>query len=168
MERPAKKFYRLAPGKEVRLRYGYFIKCVNVVKDPSTGEVTEVHCTYDPETRSGFAPDGRKVDATLHWVSAKHSLSAEVRLYDRLFRVADPMEGGSDFTEYLNSKSLEIIRECRVEPSLANAGPGIRFQFERVGYFCVDPVDSSPARIVFNRIVSLRDSWAKVVSQEKK
>ena len=168
MERPAKKFYRLAPGKEVRLRYGYFIKCVNVVKDPSTGEVTEVHCTYDPETRSGFAPDGRKVDATIHWVSAGHSLPTEVRLYDRLFRVADPMKGGSDFTEYLNSKSLEIIRECRVEPSLANAGPGIRFQFERVGYFCVDPVDSSPARIVFNRIVSLRDSWAKVVSQEKK
>ena len=168
MEKPAKKFYRLAPGKEVRLRYGYFIKCVNVVKDPNTGEVTEVHCTYDPETRSGFAPDGRKVDATIHWVSAKHSLSAEVRLYDRLFSVADPMEGGSDFTEYLNSKSLEVLRECRVEPSLANAAPGSRVQFERTGYFCVDPVDSSPARLVFNRIVSLRDSWAKVVSQEKK
>jgi glutaminyl-tRNA synthetase len=162
MEKPPKKFYRLAPGKEVRLRYGYFVKCVNVVKDRNTGEVTEIHCTYDPETRSGFAPDGRKVDATIHWVSAKHSLSAEVRLYDRLFSVADPMEGGSDFTEYLNSKSLEIIRECRVEPSLTNAGPGNRFQFERTGYFCVDPRDSYSGRLVFNRIASLRDSWAKI------
>ena len=168
MEHPPKKFYRLAPGKEVRLRYGYFIKCVNVVKDPNTGEVTEVHCTYDPETRSGFAPDGRKVDATIHWVSAKHSLSAEVRLYDRLFSVADPMEGGSDFTEYLNSKSLEIIRECRVEPSLANAGPGSRLQFERTGYFCVDPVDSSGKALVFNRTTTLRDSWAKISEKEKR
>jgi len=168
MEHPPEKFYRLAPGKEVRLRYGYFIKCVNVVKDPNTGEVTEVHCTYDPETRSGFAPDGRKVDATIHWVSAKHSLSAEVRLYDRLFSVADPMEGGSDFTEYLNSKSLEIIRECRVEPSLANAGPGSRLQFERTGYFCVDPVDSSGKALVFNRTTTLRDSWAKISEKEKR
>ncbi|MCX5913002.1 MAG: glutamine--tRNA ligase/YqeY domain fusion protein, partial [Deltaproteobacteria bacterium] len=162
MEHPPKKFYRLAPGKEVRLRYGYFIKCVNVVKDRNTGEVTEVHCTYDPETRSGFAPDGRKVDATIHWVSAKHSLSAEVRLYDRLFSVADPMEGGSDFTEYLNSKSLEIIRECRVEPSLKGAAPGSRFQFERTGYFCVDPVDSSGKTLLFNRTATLRDTWAKI------
>jgi glutaminyl-tRNA synthetase len=168
MEKPPKKFYRLAPDKEVRLRYGYFIKCVNVVKDPNTGEVTEVHCTYDPETRSGFAPDGRKVDATIHWVSAKHSLSAEVRLYDRLFSVADPMEGGSDFTEYLNSKSLEIIRECRVEPSLANAGPGSRLQFERTGYFCVDPVDSSGKALVFNRTATLRDTWAKISEKEKR
>jgi glutaminyl-tRNA synthetase len=162
MEHPPKKFYRLAPGKEVRLRYGYFIKCVNVVKDRNTGEVTEIHCTYDPETRSGFAPDGRKVDATIHWVSAKHSLSAEVRLYDRLFSVADPMEGGSDFTEYLNSKSLEIIRECRVEPSLKGAAPGSRFQFERTGYFCVDPVDSSGKTLLFNRTATLRDTWAKI------
>jgi glutaminyl-tRNA synthetase len=168
MERPAKKFYRLAPGKEVRLRYGYFIKCVNVVKDPSTGEVTEVHCTYDPETRSGFAPDGRKVDATIHWVSAGHSLPAEVRLYDRLFRVANPMEGGSDFTEHLNPKSLEVLKTCRVEPSLKGAAPGSRFQFERVGYFCVDPVDSSDKALVFNRTVTLRDTWAKISEKEKK
>jgi len=168
MEKPVKKFYRLTPGKEVRLRYGYFIKCVNIVKDPSTGEVTEVHCTYDPETRSGFAPDGRKVDATIHWVSAKNSLPAEVRLYDRLFRVANPMEGASDFTEHLNSKSLEILKTCRVEPSLKSAPPGSRFQFERLGYFCVDPVDSSDKALVFNRTVTLRDSWAKISEKEKK
>jgi glutaminyl-tRNA synthetase len=168
MEKPAKKFYRLAPGKEVRLRYGYFIKCVNIVKDPSTGEVTEVHCTYDPETRSGFAPDGRKVDATIHWVSAGHSLPAEVRLYDRLFRVANPMEGGSDFTEHLNPKSLEVLKTCRVEPSLKGAAPGSRFQFERVGYFCVDPVDSSDKALVFNRTVTLRDTWAKISEKEKR
>jgi len=168
MERPAKKFYRLAPGKEVRLRYGYFIRCINIVKDPSTGEVIEVHCTYDPETRSGFAPDGRKVDATIHWVSAEHSLPAEVRLYDRLFRVANPMEGGSDLTEHLNSRSLEVLKTCRVEPSLATAAPGSRFQFERVGYFCVDPVDSSDKALVFNRTVTLRDTWAKISEKEKR
>jgi glutaminyl-tRNA synthetase len=168
MENPPKKFYRLAPGKEVRLRYGYFIKCVSVVKDPNTGEVAEIHCTYDPETRSGFAPDGRKVDATVHWVSAAHSLPAEVRLYDRLFRVPNPMAEGSDYMEHLNSKSLEIIRECRVEPSLANAGPGSRFQFERTGYFCVDPVDSSGKALVFNRTATLRDTWAKISEKEKR
>ena len=147
---------------------GTLSKCVSVVKDPNTGEVVEVHCTYDPETRSGFAPDGRKVDATIHWVSAAHSLPAEVRLYDRLFRVANPMEEGSDFTEYLNSKSLEILRSCQVEPSLASAAPGSRFQFERVGYFCVDPVDSSDKALVFNRTVTLRDSWAKISEKEKR
>jgi glutaminyl-tRNA synthetase len=168
LENPPKKFYRLSIGREVRLRYGYFIKSVSVVKDPNTGEVVEVHCTYDPETRSGFAPDGRKVDATIHWVSAAHSLSAEVRLYDRLFRVANPLEKGSDFTEYLNSKSLEILRSCQVEPSLARATPGSRFQFERLGYFCVDPVDSSDKALVFNRTVTLRDSWAKISEKEKK
>jgi glutaminyl-tRNA synthetase len=168
LENPPKKFYRLSIGREVRLRYGYFIKCVSVVKDPNTGEVVEVHCTYDPETRSGFAPDGRKVDATIHWVSATQSLPAEVRLYDRLFRVANPLDEGSDFTEYLNSKSLEILRSCHVEPSLAGAAPGSRYQFERVGYFCTDPVDSSDRDLVFNRTVTLRDSWAKVVSREKK
>jgi len=168
MEKPPKKFYRLAPGKEVRLRYGYFIKCVSVVKDPNTGEVVEVHCTYDPETRSGFAPDGRKVDATIHWVSAEHSLPAEVRLYDRLFRVDNPMEGGSDFTEHLNSRSLEILKTCRVEPGLKGAAPGSRFQFERVGYFCVDPVDSSDKALAFNRTVTLRDSWAKISEKEKR
>jgi len=168
LENPPKKFYRLSVGREVRLRYGYFIKCVSVVKDPNTGEVVEVHCTYDPETRSGFAPDGRKVDATTHWVSAAHSLSAEVRLYDRLFRVANPLEKGSDFTEYLNSKSLEILRSCHVEPSLASAAPGSRYQFERVGYFCADSVDSSDRALVFNRTVTLRDSWAKISEKEKR
>ena len=168
MENPPKKFYRLAPGREVRLRYGYFIKCVSVVKDPKTGHVVEVHCTYDPQTRSGFAPDGRKVDATIHWVSAPHSLPAEVRLYDRLFRVANPLEGGSDFTEYLNPNSLEILTSCRVEPSLADALPGRRFQFERVGYFCLDPVDSSDKTQVFNRTATLRDSWAKIAEKGKK
>jgi glutaminyl-tRNA synthetase len=167
METPPKKFYRLAPGKEVRLRYGYFIKCVNAVKDLQTGGVIEVHCTYDPETRSGFAPDGRKVDATIHWVSATHSIPAEVRLYDRLFRVANPMgeSEGTDFMKFLNPKSLEVIQSCRVEPSLTSAAPGSRYQFERVGYFCVD---SSAGALVFNRIVTLRDSFAKVAGQEKK
>jgi glutaminyl-tRNA synthetase len=168
MENPPKKFYRLAPGKEVRLRYGYFVTCVNVVKDAKTGKVAEIHCTYDPETRSGFAPDGRKVDATIHWVSAKHSLPAEVRLYDRLFRVPNPLAEGSDFMEHLNPKSLEIVRGCRVEPSLANAGAGSRFQFERTGYFCVDPADSSEKALVFNRTATLRDSWAKISEKERR
>jgi glutaminyl-tRNA synthetase len=161
MENPPKKFYRLAPGREVRLRYGYFIKCVNAVKDPKTREVTEVHCTYDPETRSGFAPDGRKVDATIHWVSTDHSLPAEVRLYDHLFRVANPMEGGSDYTRHLNPNSLEVLKSCPVEPSLRSAAAGSRFQFERIGYFCTDPVDSSEKDLVFNRTATLRDSWVK-------
>jgi glutaminyl-tRNA synthetase len=168
MENPPKKFFRLAPGREVRLRYGYFIKCVGGIKDPKTGEVAEIHCTYDPETRSGFAPDGRKVDATIHWVSAEHSLPAEIRLYDRLFRVANPLGEKDDFTKYLNPKSLETLTTCRVEPSLATATPGNRFQFERLGYFCVDLKDSSPKRPVFNRVVTLRDSWAKMSGQEKK
>ncbi len=168
MENPPKKFFRLAPGREVRLRYGYFIKCVSVLKDPNTGEVVEIHCTYDPETRSGFAPDGRKVDATIHWVSAEHSVPAEVRLYDRLFSVANPLEGKSDFTKFLNPKSFERVASCRLESSLKGAAPGSRYQFERLGYFCVDSKDSSPGGLVFNRIVTLRDSWAKVASQEKK
>ena len=162
MENPPKKFFRLAPGREVRLRYGYFIKCVSVVKDPNTGEVVEIHCTYDPETRSGFAPDGRKVDATIHWVSADHSVSGEVRLYDRLFRVANPLGEEGDFTKYLNPKSFERIDSCRLEPSLKGAAPGSRYQFERLGYFCVDLKDSTPGRPVFNRVVTLRDSWAKM------
>ena len=161
MENPPKKFYRLAPGREVRLRYGYFIKCVNAVRDPKTREITEVHCTYDPETRSGFAPDGRKVDATIHWVSTAHSLPAEVRLYDHLFRVANPMEGGSDYTRHLNPNSLEVLKSCPVEPSLRSAAAGSRFQFERIGYFCTDPVDSSEKDLVFNRTATLRDSWVK-------
>jgi len=138
------------------------------VKDPKTGQVVELHCTYDPETRSGFAPDGRKVDATIHWVSADHCLPAEVRLYDRLFRVANPLEEGSDFTEYLNKKSLEILRLCRVEPSLKDATPGSRYQFERLGYFCVDSVDSSSKALVFNRTATLRDTWAKISEKEKR
>lgn len=162
MEEPPKKFFRLSPGKEVRLRYGYFIKCVGVVKDSATGEITEVRCTYDPETRSGFAPDGRKVDATLHWVSASHSLPAEVRLYDRLFNVPDPMQSGDDYMVHMNPQSLEVLSSCRVEPSLVDAAPGSRFQFERLGYFCVDAVDSARGALVFNRMVTLRDSWAKV------
>ena len=168
MENPPKKFFRLAPGREVRLRYGYFIKCVSVLKDPKTDEVVEVHCTYDPETRSGFAPDGRKVDATIHWVSAEHSVPAEVRLYDRLFRVANPMGEDDDFTKFLNPKSFERIDSCRLESSLKGAAPGSRYQFERLGYFCVDSKDSSPGGLVFNRIVTLRDSWAKVASRENK
>jgi glutaminyl-tRNA synthetase len=168
MEHPPKKFHRLSIDQEVRLRYGYFMKGVSIVKDPNTGEVVEVHCTYDPETRSGFAPDGRKVDATLHWVSAPHSLPVEVRLYDRLFRVANPLEEGPNFTDYLNTKSLEVLKSCRVEPSLANAAPGSRFQFERLGYFCVDPLDSSEKALVFNRTVTLRDSWAKISEKEKR
>ncbi len=168
MEKAPKKFYRLTPGREVRLRYGYFVKCVSVVKDPTSGEVVEVHCTYDPQTRSGFAPDGRKVDATLHWVSAAHSVPAEVRLYDRLFSVANPMEGGADFTEHLNPDSLEVLKSGRVEPSLANAQPGGRYQFERIGYFHLDPVDSSPGRPVFNRTVTLRDAWAKIAEKGKR
>jgi glutaminyl-tRNA synthetase len=168
LEHPPKKFYRLAPGREVRLRYGYFIKCVNIVKDPQTGEGVELHCTYDPETRSGFAPDGRKVDATIHWVSAAHSVPAQVRLYDRLFQMANPMAGEDDFTKYLNPRSLETLNSCQVEPSLKEAAPGSRFQFERVGYFCTDLKESLSGRLVFNRIVSLRDTWAKISEKEKK
>jgi glutaminyl-tRNA synthetase len=167
MEVPPKKFFRLAPGREVRLRYGYFIKCVGVVKDPDTGEVVEVHCTYDPETRSGFAPNGRKVDATLHWVSAAHAVPAEARLYDRLFSVPDALSEEGDFTTYLNPKSLETLKSCRLEPSLAAAAPGERFQFERLGYFCVDSGDSSEKAPVFNRTVTLRDAWAKIAEKGK-
>jgi glutaminyl-tRNA synthetase len=168
LENPPKKFYRLTMGREVRLRYGYFIKCVNVVKNPDTGEVVELHCTYDPETRSGFAPDGRKVDATIHWVSAAHGVPAEVRLYDRLFRVADPLAMASDFTAYLNPESFEMLKSCRVEPSLADAAPGSAFQFERVGYFCTDSIDSSMNSLIFNRTATLRDAWAKIVEKANK
>jgi glutaminyl-tRNA synthetase len=167
LENPPKKFYRLAPGREVRLRYGYFIKCVSVAKNERTGEVIEVHCTYDPETRSGFAPDGRKVDATIHWVSAAHAITATIHLYDRLFSVPDPLAGGADVTENLGPKSLEILRSCQVEPSLAGALPGTPFQFERIGYFCVDPVGYSDKALVFNRTVTLRDSRAKITEKGK-
>jgi len=168
LENPPKKFYRLTPGTEVRLRYGYFIRCVNAVKEQATGEVVELHCTYDPDTRSGFAPDGRKVGATIHWVSAAHSIPAEVRLYDRLFRVPDALAAEGDFKKHLNPKSREILKYCRLEPSLANTEPGSRFQFERSGYFCVDTVDSSREAIVFNRTVTLRDTWAKIAGGKEK
>ncbi|MBC7255900.1 MAG: glutamine--tRNA ligase, partial [Chloroflexi bacterium] len=163
MENPPKQFYRLAPGREVRLRYAYFIRCERVVKDPTTGEVIELHCTYDPATRGGDAPDGRKVRATLHWVSAAHAVEAEVRLYDRLFAVEDPLDvpEGKDFTANLNPNSLQVLKGCQLEPSLANAQVGERFQFERLGYFCVDP-DSQKGGLVFNRTESLRDEWAKI------
>ena len=167
MEVPPKKFFRLAPGREVRLRYGYFIRCVDVLKDPATGEVVEVHCTCDPETRSGFAPDGRKVEATIHWVSAAHAVTAEVRLYDRLFRVPNALAQEGDFATYLNPKSLETLNACRLEPSLAAATPGQWFQFERLGYFCVDSGDSSEQAPVFNRTATLRDVWARIAEKGK-
>jgi glutaminyl-tRNA synthetase len=168
-EDPPKKFFRLAPGREVRLRYAYFITCVGVVKDEQTGEVVELHCTYDPATRGGSSPDGRKVRGTLHWVSAAHALEAEVRLYDRLFVKANPLDGkdGSDFKSYLNPNALETLASCRVEPSLESALPGSRYQFERQGYFCVDP-DSSGGTLVFTRTASLRDTWAKIEKAQKK
>ncbi len=168
-EDPPKQFFRLAPGREVRLRYAYIIKCVDFVKDASTGEVTEVHCTYDPDTKSGSPSAGRKVKGTIHWVSADHSLEAEVRLYYHLFVKPDPenVEEGDDWKESLNPNSLETLMSCRVEPSLADAGPRDRYQFERQGYFCVDSVDSSKGALVFNRIVSLRDTWAKIEKAQK-
>ncbi len=166
-ENPLKKFFRLAPGREVRLRYAYFIRCVDVIKDQKTGEIRELHCTYDPETRGGDSPDGRKVGATLHWVSAAHSLQAEVRLYDQLFTVQNPtIDESVNFKTYLNPDSLETLTGCRVEPGLKAAASGSRYQFERLGYFCVDPGDSSPERLVFNRTVTLRDTWAKIQKEE--
>ncbi|NWF92113.1 MAG: glutamine--tRNA ligase/YqeY domain fusion protein [Syntrophaceae bacterium] len=168
LEKPPKKYYRLAPGREVRLRYAYIVKCVGVVKDEKTGEVKEVHCTCDPETRNGPLPDGHKVEGVIHWVSADHSVPAEVRLYDRLFRVPDPTAERDDFTKYLNPRSLETLASCRVESGLKGAAPGSRYQFERLGYFCVDAKDSSSNKLVFNRIVSLRDSWAKIANQQQK
>ena len=166
-EDPPKKFYRLSPGREVRLRYAYFIKCTGVIKD-ETGEITELRCEYDPQTRGGDSPDGRKVKATLHWVSAAHALEAEVRLYDHLFTKADPndVEEGRSFKDSINPESLLVLKSCRVEPSLASAPAGNRYQFERQGYFCVDP-DSSDSRLVFNRTVSLRDTWAKIEKSQK-
>ena len=160
MEDPPKKFFRLSPGKEVRLRCAYFIKCTGVVKDPATGAIAELRATYDPATRGGDSPDGRKVKATLHWVSASHALDTEVRLYDRLFTVEDPA-ATDNHLEHLNPHSLEVLRGAKVEPSLAGAAPESRYQFERLGYFCVDR-DSSPGHLVFNRTVSLRDTWARI------
>jgi glutaminyl-tRNA synthetase len=167
-EDPPKQFFRLAPGREVRLRYGYFITCTGVVKDEKTGEIAELHCTYDPATRGGNSPpDGRKVKSTIHWVSAAHAIDAEVRLYDTLFLNESPGEGeGRDFTDDLNPKSLEVLWDCKLEPHVGSAQPGDRFQFERLGYFCVDP-DSAPSRLVFNRTVQLRDTWAKIEKAQK-
>ena len=164
MEEPFKKFFRLAPGREVRLRYGYFITCTGIKKDDVTGEILELRCTYDPATRGGNAPDGRKVKATLHWVSAQHSLPAEVRLYSHLFTRENPAaaEEGEDFTTYINSESLEILSGCQLEPNLADAQPESIYQFERLGYFCADRHDCTEGRLVFNRSVTLRDAWAKI------
>lgn len=164
MENPPNKFFRLSPGKEVRLRYAYFIKCEEVVKDRTTGEVVELKCTYDPKTKGGDAPDGRKVKGTIHWVSAGHAHQAEVRLYDYLFTERDPNKAGEgeEFTKSLNPDSLKTLTLCQLEPSLKEARGGMRYQFERLGYFFTDPVDSKKGKPVFNRIVSLRDTWAKV------
>jgi glutaminyl-tRNA synthetase len=166
-ENPPKQYYRLTPGREVRLRYGYLVTCTSVVKDDA-GEVIEVHCTYDPATRGGNTPDGRKVKSTIHWVSAAHAVDAEVRLYDTLFTREDPNDvpEGGDFTDNLNPNSLETLMHCKVEPSLADAKPGDPYQFERLGYFCADP-DSVPGKPVFNRTVALRDAWAKIEAKNK-
>ncbi len=168
MEEPPKKFFRLAPGREVRLRYAYFITCVDVVKDPQTGEASTLHCTYDPQTRGGDAPDGRKVKGTLHWVSAPQALAAEVRLYEHLFVKENPnaVEEGKNFSDYINPNSIKILKNCMVEPGLAAAEPGQRYQFERLGYFCVDARDSRPDALVFNRTVTLRDTWAKILKAQ--
>ncbi len=165
-EQPPKKYYRLAPGREVRLRYAYFVKCTDIVKD-TEGNIKELHCTYDPQTRGGDAPDGRKVKATLHWVSAAHAVRAEARLYDHLFTKENPEDDeGKDFTSNINPDSIEILNECMLEPGLAQAKPGDRYQFERQGYFCVDP-DSTKDKLVFNRTVSLRDTWAKIAKAQQ-
>ncbi len=190
MEDAPKKFFRLAPGREVRLRYAYFITCNEVVKDKA-GNITELRCTYDPATRGGNAPDGRKVKGTIHWVSAPHAVSAELRLYDHLFKTEYPEGGGrkaeggvadesSDlppsalrlppstgtFLDNINPHSLEIVRDAKLEPSLAKASPGDHFQFERLGYFFTDPVDSKPGKPVFNRTATLRDTWAKEAAKD--
>ena len=167
-EEPPPKYFRLSPGREVRLRYGYIIRCVDMVKNQASGEIEEIHCTYDPETRGGYAPDGRKVKGTIHWVSAEHCVDAEVRMYDRLFIIPNlnrPEENKNIF-DYLNPKSLTVLPKCKVEPSLAGAKPGSTFQFEREGFFCVDS-DSSGENLVFNLTVPLRDTWAKIEEQNK-
>ena len=163
MENPPKKFFRLAPGREVRLRYGYFITCRDVVKD-SAGEIVELRCTYDPATRGGDAPDGRKVQGTIHWVSASHAVDCELRLYDKLFTAPNPddLPEGQEFTDVLNPNSLIVVPGAKIEPSVASDPIGTRYQFERTGYFMSDPIDSRPGRLVFNRTVTLRDTWAKV------
>jgi glutaminyl-tRNA synthetase len=167
-EDPPKGYFRLSPGREVRLRYGYFITCKSVVKNDK-GEVVEVHCSYDPATHGGNAPDGRKVKSTIHWVSAANAIDAEVRVYETLFSKEDPskVEEGGDVLDNLNPNSLEVIADAKIEPSLANAAAGSRYQFERLGYFCVDP-DSKPGKLVFNRTVALKDTWARVEKKQGK
>jgi glutaminyl-tRNA synthetase len=162
-EEPPPKYFRLTPGKEVRLRYGYIIKCEDFIKDPQTGQVVEIHCTYDPLTRGGFAADGRKVQGTIHWVSARFALDAEVRMYDRLFTIANPnkIEEDKNFLDYLNPEALKVLSACKVEPGLVKAAAGEHYQFERKGFFCVDP-DSTSTSLVFNLTVPLRDTWAKI------
>jgi glutaminyl-tRNA synthetase len=169
-EAPPKKFFRLAPKREVRLRYAYYITCKDVIKDPKTGQITELRCIYDPATKGGDSPDGRKVKATLHWVSAQHAIDATVRLYDRLFLKSNPDENtnGKDFRANLNPNSLEVLVGCKLEPSLALKAPGSRFQFERLGYFIIDSRDSSLEKLVFNRTVTLKDTWAKIDKAQKK
>ena len=166
-EDPPKKFFRLAPGREVRLKHAYFITCTDVVKDEKTGEIIELHCTYDPKSRGGASPDGRKVKGTLHWVSAAHAIDVEIRLYDHLFNKPNPLEvaEGGDYKDNLNPDSLVVLTNCKVEPSLKDAEPGSRYQFLRQGYFCVDAVDSTKEKLVFNRTVGLRDSWAKIAKK---
>jgi glutaminyl-tRNA synthetase len=167
-EDPPKKFFRLAPGREVRLRYAYYIKCERAIKDADTGEIIELRCTYDPKTRGGWSPDGRKVKGTLHWVSAHHFKEAQVRLYDRLFNTENPgAEKEEDFRTHLNPNSLEVLKSCKIEPSLAAAAAGDYYQFERLGYFCTDAVDSAPNRLVFNRTTTLRDTWAKIEKKQR-
>jgi glutaminyl-tRNA synthetase len=167
MEDAPKKFFRLSVGREVRLRYAYLVTCQDVIKDEN-GKVVELHCTYDPETRGGTAPDGRKVKGTIHWVSARHGLRATVNLYDRLFTVEHPdMDKGKDFKDFLNPDSLEVLENAVVEPSLKSAAPDDRFQFERQGYFCLDSQQATPEHPVFNRIVTLRDSWARMNKKKK-
>lgn len=168
LEDPPKKFFRLAPGREVRLKHAYYITCTEVITDNKSGEIKELHCTYDPETRGGWSKDGRRVLGTLHWVSAEHAINAEVRLYNHLFTKENPLENtDTDFKDFLNPESLEILFDCQLEPSLKEAKPGSRFQFLRQGYFCVDTEDSSEDKLVFNRTVPLRDTWAKIQKAQK-
>jgi len=169
MEDPPRKFFRLAPGREVRLRYAYFITCTEVIKD-AEGKVVELRCSYDPATRGGDAPDGRKVKATLHWVSAADAVEAEIRLYDRLFKVENPLKAPADGTwlDNLNPDSLQVLNPCYLEPSLAATEPGFSCQFERLGYFCADLKDHTPEKPVFNRTVTLRDIWARLQKQQGK
>ena len=166
---PPKKYFRLSPGKEIRLKHAYYVTCVSYKTDEKTGEVREVHCTYDPETRGGWSKDGRKVKGTSHWVSAEHAVNAEVRLYDHLFTKENPDDprDNTDFTEYINPGSLEILKGCKLEPSLSNAGPEIKYQFLRQGYFCADSKDSTPEHPVFNLIVSLKDKWSKIQQKQE-